>query len=272
MKKKFHKVMGNINTALGGRLFGSAKVYNIYSRFMSGDYKFDGFEIYIPPGRIDAWTDDNIERFILKNAKDCIFWDIGANIGYFSISAARVAKSVRSFEPEEKNYKILKNNVGKNDIDNIKLHKIAVSDLNGESELFINTTEGSGIHSLAYDERLNKESDTIKTRTFDSLTGTYGNPDLVKIDVEGAELKIIEGAEETLKNGNIDWFIEVHSSKTGKRIDRIKQHGGDASSLYDKLSKHDYQVYGFHPMKEQEPFHFKIHEERIPLYWYATKG
>jgi len=257
-----HLVARKANSASGGRLV------RIYQLYLAGDREFENFTLYVPPSRADRISTD-IEDFILSNASGRVFWDIGANIGYLSLQAASVAKVVRAFEPDPSNSQILTENVERNDFTNIQTHQIAISEEDATAEFFSDREEGSGIQSLAYDERLGGETLSVDTRTIDSLADEYGDPGFVKVDVEGAEEQVLRGAIEVLERGNTDWLIEVHASETGERVDRISQHGGSADELYGLLEDHEYHIYGYEP-EEDTTTRLDRDDSPRPLYWFAT--
>jgi FkbM family methyltransferase len=239
---------------------------NLHRRIRSGIYEFDEFELYVPPSAPVVWG-NNVDEFILEKSKGNVFWDIGANIGFYSFYTANDASFVRAFEPDPYNYNILEDNANRNGIDNIKLHQVAVSDEDSSTELFRVDEGVGGINSLATDERLEGDPVTVDTKKIDSLVSMYEVPDFVKVDIEGAELKILKGASESLANENISWLIEVHSPRTGERIDRLGQHGGSVEEIYSILTDAGYEIYGY----DDRLHKFNIEDDMVPLNWFATK-
>ena len=135
--------------------------------------------------------------------------DIGANLGYFSFLFKKFAEpdsKVYSFEPENYNYERFEAAIRKNEFSEaIEPFKIALSDQNGEQSLFINK-RGSGGHALIklQPEIFTEKSESINTRTLDSFiieNNIAGEDIFVKIDVEGAESKILNGAFKFLISG-----------------------------------------------------------------------
>jgi FkbM family methyltransferase len=138
--------------------------------------------------------------------------DIGGNVGYFSLLLAnRVGGEgeVHTFEPNPDLYSFLEPNIEK--IKNIKLHKIAVSDKNGEKELY-KPKDYSLNTGLATLENISNgvRVASVSTRTIDSMN--FPAVDLVKIDIEGHELAALRGAEKTLM-GVKDVIFEEHNIK-----------------------------------------------------------
>jgi len=155
--------------------------------------------------------------------KDDTFWDIGANVGIYSIYAAHKTKcNVVSFEPSTLNLKCLTRNISLNNLQNlIKVFPIA---LTKHPKSFLELTESSnsdgGSHNT-FGENYDSSGDKIidaKCSYFtygdsiDSIieSGTLSVPDYIKIDVDGIEHFIIEGGLNTLKNKNVkEILIEI---------------------------------------------------------------
>ena len=100
-----------------------------------------------------------------------------------------------------------------NDYRNIDLHELALSDSDGDATLFIGRK--SGWHSLAEERKAGSLGEIeVATRRLDSLVAAGVVPsriDVVKIDVEGAEMAVLQGAEKTLaSNRTITLLIDIH--------------------------------------------------------------
>ena len=127
------------------------------------------------------------------------FIDIGANTGLFSHIALQNGANVISFEPHPKAREILKDNIQKR---NAKIYPYALSNEASKVKLFLSDELGS--HSLfAY----NDKHIIVEAKTLDSLYKE--KVDLIKIDVEGAEMNVLQGMKELLKAHKPDLIIEV---------------------------------------------------------------
>jgi len=141
-----------------------------------------------------------------------VFFDIGANIGVFSLYASKRHKNLNiyCFEPEYSNLHYLKENVLKNGLmDQANIYSIAVSDTDGLSSLHVqDVTPGAAVHTESKtDIDITDEGYTVvwregvAIRTLDSLCQDLKTtPNAIKIDTDGNEFKILTGAAETLKN------------------------------------------------------------------------
>jgi FkbM family methyltransferase len=154
-----------------------------------------------------------------------LFIDVGAHVGYYTLLASKIAKEIISIEPNPFNYKLLKFNLRINKIKNVYALNIAASNYNGESGIFIPKLKGK----IATDEsRLdnNISKIKIKVKLDNLLLKIRKNPDVIKIDVEGSEMQVLEGLQETLRKGVKCLMIEVHSEEhKAKAISFLKSLG-----------------------------------------------
>jgi len=143
--------------------------------------------------------------------------DVGAHIGTFTLSANKKVGEqgkVIAVEPELNNFSQLTRNLEINKIKNVIPINLALSDFNGKGDFFI--SKGSGCHSIFLREGediINKIQ--IRIKTLDVLLEELKikRVDLLKIDAEEAELKILKGAEKTLfKNPQMKIIIAAYHS------------------------------------------------------------
>jgi FkbM family methyltransferase len=123
--------------------------------------------------------------------------DIGAHVGYYTLLAAKQAGpngKVYAFEPEQGNHALLQKNIETNGYNNVVATRMAVSDRRGSSTLFL-TALDSGRHSMYHHGLPERGSVPVETTTLDSFLESEGWPhvDLIKIDVEGAEIAVLDG-------------------------------------------------------------------------------
>jgi len=138
------------------------------------------------------------------------FIDVGANVGGFSIRLARYFKEVHAFEPNEFNADALNENIVLNKITNIVQHKVGLGDKEMECQM---SMRGGGSSILATLPEL--EYATIQVKTLDSLN----IPDVgaIKIDTEGYDEQVLEGAKNTILKYKPILVIETHEhSYTGE--------------------------------------------------------
>jgi FkbM family methyltransferase len=140
------------------------------------------------------------------------FWDIGANWGFISLPAAQIVGTsgqVFAVEPSPSNLAWLKRHIILNQCENIlTVVEAAVCEQNGGSVSFSLLNDGlSPSNSLMFSGSVNEDCPQVSQEisvpaiSLDSLLAEQGkSPKLVKIDVEGAELKVLKGATQLLNS------------------------------------------------------------------------
>lgn len=140
------------------------------------------------------------------------FFDIGANIGWYSINiaASRRATKVYCFEPIPKTYKSLSINLELNSVSNVIAHNFGFSSQAGEFPFYY-YPEGSGNASSAnVTGRADVECVQCRVRTLDDYTAETGtHVDFIKCDVEGAELLVFQGGIHTIIRDKPIVFSEI---------------------------------------------------------------
>ncbi len=169
------------------------------------------FEIYASD-KIHEKATTELFRKIIKKGDTVV--DLGANIGYFTLLAARLAGPdgrVYSFEPEPKNYSYLKKNIELNNYSQATAINKAVSDKNGTTELFIclydtghhTINKYDGIEAYSHGRSTEKRPIKIETITLDEFfKGREDSIDMIKMDVEGAESLALRGMDNILRRNN----------------------------------------------------------------------
>jgi FkbM family methyltransferase len=139
-------------------------------------------------------------------SKNPLIIDCGANMGLsvYYFSKAYPSAKIIAFEPEEAIFTVLKNNVATYKIQNVTLHKKAVWDAVTTLNFFTDKGMGGSVTNVYK----NQEPAVVETVNFaDYLQDKI---DFLKMDIEGAEYRVLKSCEELLKNvENI--FVEYHS-------------------------------------------------------------
>lgn len=176
-----------------------------------------GYRICVSPtehlGYLLGTAESHLQTAIRKYvAAGDTAYDIGANLGYVSLSLAKQvgpSGQVVAFEPVPRNIELLRQNIELNGIRNIRLLEVAASDKNGEA--VIRLAENLATASLVW-HRNNPAATalSIKTVALDDLVaaGDLAQPTFVKIDVEGAEGAVLLGMRRTLASSNPVLFVE----------------------------------------------------------------
>lgn len=179
-----------------------------------------------------------------------VMFDIGAHVGYYTLKAAsRVGKlgQVHAFEPIHENFSRLSRNIEINNLSNVKINHIGISDHNKIVPFFLpnefkisqcktnsvipksfiqwskikKTTPfwkfNSGIASIIPLPDTSQENVNIACTSIDQyvFTNKIAKVDFFKIDVEGAEMEVLLGMKETIENHKPTILIELHQGRLG---------------------------------------------------------
>lgn len=141
---------------------------------------------------------------LVKNAnRDDVVWDVGACLGIHSFVVAKHLPDGRvySFEPMHANRAVCVDNKAVNELDNVHVSRSALSDENGQSTFEIRESiePGFGRHSLKSEKEYESVREiTVPTKRGDTVE--FEQPNIVKIDVEGASPLVLDGMRETLSD------------------------------------------------------------------------
>jgi FkbM family methyltransferase len=180
------------------------------------------------------------ERDKLKEMQSCIaagsvVYDIGAQAGYHTLLASRLAGRsglVYSFEPLPRNHDMLTRHLSLNEVFNVQPVRAAVSDMDGE--MCFDPGPGFMAGHLSGEGPLR-----VKCFSLDRFVASDHRirpPGVIKIDVEGAELKVLQGARETLLRYRPTLMIDTHDFLGG-------QHAGLHEACAAFLSALGYELH-----------------------------
>lgn len=177
--------------------------------------------------RLDEWIQKQIYFFgeyILEDTyvkfwnsllrKGDIVFDIGANIGYYSMLAAkRISPEGRvySFEPVSSTFACLKENAGMNNFENIILTNAGVSDTKGTTKIYVADITNTGTSSLAMQGNFSGVTEEVFIITIDEFAeeNRTSRADIIKIDVEGCEYNALKGMKKLLESYKPLVLIEI---------------------------------------------------------------
>jgi FkbM family methyltransferase len=153
-----------------------------------------------------------LQEALLAVSKDCsLFADIGANAGFYSIAVRSTNPDceVISFECNPRVREVFLENIKLNGLDKISIRKEALSDKTGEASLHVPAFTGSGGGSLQnlHPEEGEPQKFAVSLMPLDSLK--LQGIDLMKIDVEGAELSVVMGGITSITSSHPTIFIEL---------------------------------------------------------------
>ena len=181
----------------------------------------------------------NTLRHLKKLARpDMTFVDVGANIGAYTLNMSKFLTNGRviSFEPNPRAVKYLKRNIELNNFKNVQLVEAGLSDKEEEAILYTASLTTASINK----GKDSPEQEQIKLTTLDLFCRKNGvnNIDLIKIDVEGHEVKCLEGAAEIIdKSKQMVLIMEID--------DNQKKLGLEKNDLFNSVIKKGFK--GFLP-------------------------
>ncbi|MCJ7514892.1 MAG: FkbM family methyltransferase [Dehalococcoidia bacterium] len=180
--------------------------------------QIDGHRIQINPDYIDLLRGQGYEKgttklFIQLVKEGMTVVDIGANIGYYTLLAARRVGPhgrVYAFEPGPQDFKLLTGNLRLNGYNNVVAIQKAVSNKTGTAPLFL-SPRGSTAHSLLSSRDNSKETIAIETVALDGFFDREGCPaiQVIKMDIEGWEMEALDGMRRTImRNSPLKMIME----------------------------------------------------------------
>jgi len=184
-------------------------------------------------------TETAFWKKIIKD--DYIIFDIGANVGYYSLMAAKRAGNgkIYAFEPVSSTYEKLLKNIELNKFHNIQLQNLAVSNHAGYVDIYVADNKNTGTSSITKHMHYNGNMETVKTVCIDDffVEQAISKIDLIKIDVEGAEMLVLEGMNKILTQLEPLVLVELID-------ERLKAAGSSLLEAYDY-----FDTLGFKPYK-----------------------
>lgn len=215
-------------------------------------FKISTNTIEIPPDMASTFFDNGeyyernvtywLEK-ILLGTKNRVFYDIGANYGYYCLKLIENSSYIYAFEPVSRTYDMLLKNIRRNNLTNITAYKLGLSDQRSSRKIYLYSTSGKNTlflrstWDLLIDPLIGQE--VIDLVTLDDLIqdDKLNPPDLIKIDIEGGELYALRGARQTIKEFQpvlVIEYLEVLFNGAGySRCDLLKE-----------LMDSNYTIYG----------------------------
>jgi FkbM family methyltransferase len=146
-----------------------------------------------------------------------VVYDVGANLGFFSLLAARLAGAtgrVESFEPVPIGAGATRANASLNGLSTIVVHEVAVGERSGRQNLLVHSQPSeSHLADRGWQSEIRDQIE-VEVVALDELIeeGRLPVPDLVKVDVEGSEIAVLQGMRRTLRLHDVKLVIELHET------------------------------------------------------------
>lgn len=202
-------------------------------------------DIYLAGGKSHD-SEIRLAKFLIKNLNtNDTFIDVGAHYGYFSLLASTlvgVKGKIIAFEAAPATFRILEKNKSKTN--NVQTYNFAVSDTNNEVLFFefpnlyseYNTLDANQFENQKWFDKSKAKKLKIKAVTLDEflLQKNY-RPKIIKIDVEGAEFKVLNGANKYLQHNSpiivMEYLSDTRGNKSHIRAERFLKSLGFSACL-----------------------------------------
>jgi FkbM family methyltransferase len=137
-----------------------------------------------------------------------ILYDVGANAGFFTLLASKLAGDsgrVYAFEPLPRNVEFLERHIRLNELANVQVESLAIAAMSGEA--YFRIAQHASMGGLSEGGNLR-----VITASLDDLiaNGRVKRPDFIKMDIEGAESDALRGAKELLGGGPMTIALSTH--------------------------------------------------------------
>jgi FkbM family methyltransferase len=144
--------------------------------------------------------------------------DVGANQGFFAFAFSRIADSVEAFEPNPDYATFARRMLGTR----ARMHQVALSNANGSAEFVVPVSEeGTVLHLGGYLKQATAQHSKamrfeVEVRTLDSYA--FRDVRVIKVDVEGSEMEVLEGGRETILRDRPPLIVELLTGAHGDPV------------------------------------------------------
>lgn len=235
---------------------GSLEIFSKYQDIdlivpiQGNQFRVPATDLSLVPDLIEhrCW-EPHITRYLTLNLKRTdIFMDVGANLGYFTVICAPLVKRVIAFEPVSITHNYCKANIALNDLANVELYKYGL--WNEDTTVYIRVDPSSLMSASISQREGTSFAESIHCVSLDNMieSGVLYLPrlDVVKMDIEGAEVSALKGMEQTIKQFRPKILMELNRpalERFGKTVDDIWEFFGNIS----------YKIETFKQWEEKDP-------------------
>ena len=193
------------------------------------------------PGQaLGRYEPEHESQFVKLLASSTTFWDVGAHVGWYTLLAAKnlpTTAKITAFEPNPKNIGYLKRHLKLNDVSNASVVEKALCNEKGVA-FFSNRAQQSQLVSVGEYQ--------VQTDRADSIVQNQPPPDFIKLDVEGAEVDFLNGAQQLIFNHRPRILLSAHGYKKRDECIRwLQQYGYAFDHLVSNQIEGDYVFYAY---------------------------
>lgn len=191
-------------------------------------------------GCVDQWEIRHLLRHAPPAPRMCVFFDIGANLGYYSLKLRKELGprfEAHAFEPFPSTFERLQRNVALNGFGgSVYAQRVGLSDVAGAAGFEVNA-KNSGGNSLGAVVEGQASTPTVTLDGWCEREGIV--PDLVKVDVEGFEGRVLQGGREVLSKHRPPLLIEIMPPN-------LRAKGSSPAEVRDLLESFGYRLHEIH--------------------------
>jgi FkbM family methyltransferase len=169
-----------------------------------------------------TWHETEVYPWVNLEEGDVAF-DVGAHHGWYTLYFSEkvgVNGCVVAVEPNPDNIRFVKRNIKLNNLRNVKLFPVALSDQDGQTTLFVG--EHSGGHTIMSNTK--RGNITVQTRRLDTLLSMFKEVELLKMDIEAAELIVLRASRQIRKVKR--YIVEVHRKHHFEPLTQLFEENG----------------------------------------------
>ncbi len=196
-------------------------------------YSLNFFSTYF---KIDVYEKEGLDVLFKEIKRKDVVFDVGANIGYFACLIANhyPESQVHAFEMGSENLRLLQRNVELNRLRNIITTCCAISDTSGKVKV-VDSPVGNAVLKIIDNEVNGYDLIQVDSISLDDYCFQKNvNPDIIKIDVEGAEMKVLQGMSRIL-SGPVKLLIEIHEKE-------LRQFNSSKEEVLDYLKSNQFSL------------------------------
>ncbi len=211
-----------------------------YSQPAYHSYQRSGLRFFLPAlpeeDMMEAYT------FWYTPVAGDVVWDVGAHAGFTTFFLSQLVGPtgrVYAWEPDDFNYECLLRNIAEHRLTNVVPIRKALDGKTGVAQFEMDGTMTAGIRDYLYYSHGSAARHVETLSLLESARAAYGPPRYIKMDIEGAELAVVTGAIDYLRQHRIHWAVEtdhlIDGTLTHAPLERMFHSAGYKSSSSDRF-------------------------------------